>query len=46
MCLIIIAMQNIYAILTLTVNCEREKFTSTRQLQYWLLIVVYLAVKD
>ena len=40
------AMQNIYVILTLTLNHEREKFMSTRQLNYWLPIAVYLAVKD
>ena len=28
--LIIIAMQNIYVILTLTLNCEREKIANTK----------------
>ena len=44
--LMIIATWNIYVILTLTFDCEREKFMSTRQLKYWLPIVVHLAVKD
>ena len=44
--LIIIAMLHNYVILTLTLNCERETFVSTRQLKYWLPIAVYLAVKN
>ena len=43
--LIIFAVQNIYVILTLTLNCKREKFMSGRQFKYWLPIV-YFAVKD